>query len=397
MTHTPYDIRIEAAKTQHAMDLGTYAFASSPVKRSDEEKAARIAARSDDKGLLSYVDGVAVAKVGIIPMTMNVRGLVMPMGGIGGVCSMPVARRGGHVRALMQRSIEEMHASGQAVSMLYPFKTSYYEMFGYAGWQITMYARIAPEALVPYIRLPKHGAIKQRASSDAGDDFYAFLGATQRGVHGMALQPRVRFDHELESGPTWFASVHEEDEITGGLSYKLDLDKNVMVVHAVFWLTENAKLHLLDFMARHVDQVKRISMPLLPGQHPHLWATDDDQISVNSVEDHAWNAPMGRIVTIAGLNGIGAGDGTVALTVRDEHAPWNNGTWTITGAAGSLSVSPGGEPQGEVTIHGLSALVFSGVDPAILSHRGWGTVDPEAHTPLQSIFPPVVPHLHELF
>lgn len=397
MTPAPFDIRIEPANTREAMELGTYAFASSPVKLTDEEIATRLARRSDDKGIFSYVDGVPVAKVGIIPMTMNVRGVVMPMGGIGGVCSMPIARRGGHVRALMLRAIEEMHANGQAVSMLYPFKTSYYEMFGYAGWQMALWVRVNPAALAPYMKLPKYGTVKQRLSTEASDELYALLGAAQRHIHGMAIQPRGRFGHELESNPTWFASVHEGDEITGGLSYKLDLDKQVMVANAAFWLTENAKLHLFDFMARHVDQVKHISLAILPGEYPHLWVTDDDQVTVTTVEDHVWNAPMGRIVTISGLGGIGAGAGTVTLNVRDEHAPWNTGTWTFTGAGGSLAVTEGGNPQGDVSIHGLAAMVLSGINPAVLPHRGWGDVQPAAHTALQSIFPPVMPHLHEQF
>ena len=397
MTSATYDIRIEPANTLEAMELGVYAFANSPVKRTEEEIAKLLARRSDDKGIFSYLDGVPVAKVGIIPMTLNVRGVVMAMGGIGGVCSMPIARRGGHVRALMQRAIEEMHANGQAVSVLYPFKTSYYEMFGYAGWQMALWARVKPAALAPYMKLAKHGTIKHRKSDDVSDELYGLLGAAQRKLHGMSLQPRGRFGHELEHSPTWFASVHEGDEITGGLSYKLDLDKQIMVTSAAYWLTENARLHLFDFMARHVDQVKHISLAIPPGESPHLWVTDDDQVTVTTVEDHVWNAPMGRIVTIGGLNGIGAGDGSVALSVRDEHAPWNTGTWTFSGAGGSLTVTEGGESQGDISIHGLAALVFSGISPAMLPHRGWGNVQPEAHAALQSIFPPIMPHVHEQF
>jgi predicted acetyltransferase len=281
--------------------------------------------------------------------------------------------------------------------MLYPFKTSYYEMFGYAGWPVALWARITPTALAPYMKGVKTGTVRQRLSSEAKEDFYALLQSAQRNVHGMASAPKVRFDNQQDARPKWFASVHEGDEITGGLSYTMNLDKRVLEGRAVFWLTENARLQLLDFLARHVDQVSHITMPILPGQHPHLWVTDDEAVTVSSEQEHAWNAPMGRIVSVTGLNGIGAGEGSVALTIRDDQGPWNDGVWTFAGTNGVLEVTQGGEPEGEITIGGLAALVMSGMDPVTLPWRGWGQVQPQAADGLRSLFPPVVPHLHELF
>lgn len=233
MTPASYDIRVEPANTQHALELAAYAFASSPGELTEEEKSHYFAGRADDKGIVSYVDGVAVAKAAIIPMTMNVRGSVIPMGGIGGVCTMPVARRGGHVRELMLRAIQEMHADGQAVSTLYPFKTSYYETFGYAGWQAPMWATIRPAALAPAMSMPKTGTLRQRLSKDVRDEVWALLEEKQRHLHGMGCLPRARFDHSHLDDPGWFVSVHEENGVTGGLVYTLDLDKQVMDVRSV--------------------------------------------------------------------------------------------------------------------------------------------------------------------
>lgn len=398
MTNTKtFDIRQVPSSDPANLLLANYAFVSTPKKQDEDKNERYLRQRSDDKIFFSYLEDEPVARVGIIPMTQNVRGKVMPMGGISGVCSMPAARRGGHIRALMNHSIEVMHADGQPVSTLYPFKTSYYEKFGYAGWQVPMWARIAPAALAPYLKLAKHGIVKQRLSGDAKDELYAFLQSTQQRVHGMSCQPRVRFDNGVENHPTWFASVHEGDEITGGINYKLDLDKEIMEVHAAFWSTINSKLNVLDFMARHVDQVKEIRMPLLPGEQPHLWVNDDWRITLRSDEDYSWGAPMGRIVTIAGLNGIPVGDAEATISVTDAPAPWNTGTWTLSGRNGELSVTEGGTSGGDVSITGLSSMVFSGLEPLTLAHRGWGSVNDETADALRALFPTIVPHLHELF
>lgn len=397
MTAKTFDIRQEPGSNPANLLLSNYAFSSSP-KVPDKEKDERyLKQRSDDKIFFSYLENEPVAKVAITPMSMNVRGKVMEMGGICGVASMPIARRGGHIRALMTHSIEQMHADGQAVSALYPFKASYYEMFGYAGWQAPMWARIDPAGLAPYIKLSKQGTIQHRLSTDAKDDLHTFQQSALHRFHGMSTLGQARFDNGVTDYPTWFMSVHEGDEITGGITYKLDLDKEVMEARAVFWLTMNAKLHIFDFMARHVDQVKQIRMPILENESPYLWITNDDHISMLSDEDYSWGAPMARIVSLAGLNGIPVGDGEATITVSDPQAPWNSGTWTLRGMGGELEIAEGGTPGGEVSINGLSAMLFSGLDPRTLPYRNWGEVNTETSDALRSLFPAVTPYLHELF
>lgn len=398
MTAKTFDIRQEPGSNPANLLLSNYAFSSSPTVPDKEKNERQLQQRSDDKNFFSYLQNEPVAKVSVTPMTMNVRGAVMPMGGVCGVASMPIARRGGHVRALMIHAIEQMHADGVAVSALYPFKTSYYEMFGYAGWQAPMWARIKPEGLASYIKLPKHGEIKHRLSSDAKDDLQTFQVAAQKRFHGLSLVGDARLENGVVDYPTWFTSVHEGDEITGGIVYKIDLNKEVMEVRSVYWLTMNAKLHIFDFMARHVDQVKEIRMPILENEQPYMWLTnDDDCVSLLTAEDYSWGAPMARIVTLSGLNGIPAGVGEACITISDPQAPWNTGTWTLCGNGGTLQITEGGESGGEVSINGLAAMLFNGIDPRTLTHRGWGEVNAETATALQSIFPVATPYMHELF
>lgn len=392
-----FDIRLGQSSDPANLLLGNYAFATTPQVPNKEEDEKRLQRPNDDRIFFSYLENEPVARVAVIPMTLNVRGKIMPMGGVSGVCSMPAARRGGHIRALLQHSLEDMHAQGQAVSALFPFKTSFYQMFGYAGWQAPLWARIEPRALAPYLRIPKTGVVKQRLSNDAADELYAFLQRSQQDVHGMSNSPRTRFNNIVERYPTWFMSVYEDGEITSGMCYKMNLDKGVMEVVASFWNTQNGMLNVLDFMARHVDQVKIISMPVQSHQHPQLWVTDDSCITLLSNEEGAWDAPMGRVVSVTGLNGISVGNATASITLTDSHCPWNEGTWTLTGENGELVVTPGGEPGGEVSIGGLSAMVFSGMNPPTLPYRGWGSVNDETAAALQTLFPAVVPHLSEQF
>lgn len=398
MTASPqFDIRQVSPADEAGFLLGEYAFTSTPRTLSEEDIARRQAGRDADRMFMSYVNDQAVAKVNVIPMSTNVRGVVVPMGGVSGVASMPAARRGGHIRELLNLAIKDMHDQGEAVSALYPFKSSYYEKFGYAGWEAPRWMHISPAALAPYLKVPTRGEVRLRPSGEAIDDVALVLTRAQKSLHGMSLFGRQKQDAQLKFNKEWIVTVHEGDEVTAGLIYRMDLDKEHMIVLAVYWSSLDSQWSILDFMARHVDQIKSVQMPLVPGENPYQWATHDGSLDVITNDSQSWGPAMARIVSVAGLAGIGAGTGSVSLTISDEQAPWNNGTFTFTASEGRLLVHDGGEAAGNLTIHGLAALVFSGINARLLPVRGWGSVSDDAVTAVRELFPPVTPFIHTMF
>jgi hypothetical protein len=54
-------------------------------------------------------------------------------------------------------------------------------------------------------------------------------------------------------------------------------------------------------------------------------------------------------------------------------------------------------PDCELSIQGLSALVYGTQDPGDFAVRGWGDPSPEVQAAMRTLFPPATPHLHELF
>jgi hypothetical protein len=55
------------------------------------------------------------------------------------------------------------------------------------------------------------------------------------------------------------------------------------------------------------------------------------------------------------------------------------------------------QPRANLSIQGLSALVYNGADPAMFAVRGWGDVDSSAANTLRQMFPPAFPVLNEEF
>jgi len=62
-----------------------------------------------------------------------------------------------------------------------------------------------------------------------------------------------------------------------------------------------------------------------------------------------------------------------------------------------LTVSPAKTADCQLTIQGLSALVYGVSDPEDFALRGWGDPSPALIDTLRMIFPPRLPYLHEFY
>lgn len=392
---TDFDIRLVSSDEPANITLSAYAFQDSPRKLTNEDWH-RGKYLADSRTLMSFDGDTPVAKATTHMMTLNVRGRVLPMGGVGGVASMPAGRRGGRVRALMLRSFEQMREDGQPVSTLYPFRESFYERLGFVSFPCPKFATVDPANLAPLVRMECAGSTEHRLIADGFDQWAGFLETYQTESHGFAMQPPSRLEGVRDQNSWWLVLVHEGEEITGAMTYRITGHLGVMRVETFLSRTTSARYQLLGWIARHVDQVEKARIRVSPDEMPEFWFRDLDDAIRTDGED-SWGAPMGRIISIDGLTGIGAGDGEVTVEIADEQCPWNAGVWTLRGSGGVLEVQAGGTPSGNITIQGLSALLFNGLDTAILPFRGWGEVEMAASVQLRALFPPAMPYLHEQF
>jgi hypothetical protein len=180
------------------------------------------------------------------------------------------------------------------------------------------------------------------------------------------------------------------------MAYKITDNVSTMSVASMLWSTVDAQYQLLDFIARHVDQVERARACIVPGVDPALWLTDT-RITVATDAPESWGGPMARIVSLEGIQGIHVGEGEITVQVTDPQCPWNEGAWTLRGVNGALEVERGGTPQADLTIQALSASVFTGMEPSLFRFRGWGSPDEPASEALRSLFPPIEPFIFEMF
>jgi predicted acetyltransferase len=378
------------------LGIGHYAFGATPSPRDLDKALARAKYYPHSTGWAVYEDGQALASCSMHTMTENVRGKILPMGGFGGVASLPEGRRKGYVRSMLVKAFAALRDQGIPVSTLYPFRDSFYERLGYAEFPKTRFTTLDPAHLAPLVRSTLPGEVDQREIGEAFDDWWTFLETIQPMRHGFAMFNRRRGEEWRDENQDWVALVREDGHVTGAMTFKITGYGKELVADSFHTTTAAARYQLLAWIGRHVDQVKEAVLELAPDAYPELWFRDLVAQSSTVYKD-SWPGPMARVIDIVGITGIGAGDATASITLVDDQCPWNNGDWTLTGEGGGLTVTPGGTPGGHLTIQGLSGLVWTGMDPATFAYRGWGDPDAGTQAALQTLFPPAVPELYEKF
>ena len=254
--------------------------------------------------------------------------------------------------------------------------------------------RFAPTALAPLSKRELGGGVRQVLISDGFDAYRDYVLAMQQRTHGMAL-----FDHpdkaRVQRDSVWVALAEVDGEPVGVMLYDLKGDRPTeysMRVSRFYYHTSQGKYLLLQWIARHIDQANRVEMTVPPFELPETWLAD-----MAVTPEPVFRAPMGRVLDVAKIGGMESGPGRFAARVSDPLCPWNEGVWAFETVDGRLEVSAGKEPECELSIQALAALIYGTHDPADFYYRGWGNAAPGVQESIRRMFPPRLPYLHEYF
>jgi predicted acetyltransferase len=309
------------------------------------------------------------------------------------VATQPAARRQGYSRRVLVELLAALRGDGQVFSTLYPFRESFYERLGYVSFPLPRTARFSPLALKPLLAVDLGGEIEMGLIADGFEVYLDFLDRLQTRMHGMArnLYPD-RFG--AQRNRAWLARA-VAGEPAGLMLYYLrgeDPTQFQMRAYRFYAFTSQGRYLLLQWIARHIDQVNQVELWLAPDEQPEMWISDFG-VKVEAAE----RAPMARVLDVARIGGMPAGPGSFAARIQDPLCPWNEGVWHFESVDGVLQVRPGGEAECSLSIQALAALAYGTHDPADFSIRGWGDPLPGVQAVMRRMFPPMTPYLHEYF
>lgn len=378
----------EAINVVHSQD--TYAFQATPPLPRKEKWLERMRSHLDHSrhwGL--FEDGQVRANLSYVHMSQHIRGKIYPAtGAIWGVATHPEGRRKGYARRLLEHVFQAMHSDGLPFSTLYAFRESFYMRLGFATFPQVHVVRFPVQPLLPLLKQKFDGRVKLSLLADNVEEYRNYLSKQQHKIHGMGVFPLeiLRGNDEY-----WLAVAYRNNEPCGIMIYKMQLDKQTMEVPHFYYDDSTTRYLLLEWFARHADQVSTIELRLPPTELPETWYPD------LVIQRSSLDAPLGRVIDVREMSGVKVGTGEFSVRMSDPHCPRNEGIYRFACNGGVLEVNPAEKAECDLSIQALSALIYGTHDPEIFAFRGWGNPAPQMQETMRQMFPAMVPHLHERF
>ena len=342
------------------------------------------------------MDGRLVSSTRVYAFQQAVRGVVKDCGGVAGVATYPEARLKGYARQLMQAAFQQMHTRGQVVSMLDPFKASYYAKFGYVS-AVAPYLVEGPLKELLHSRggvAGKGWTVERLRAVDAKDEFLAFLrdvGLAQH--HGYLVFKEITDElWKIRVRDSLVVLVKRKGKIQAASRYRIKGERvkgrwqATLTAFDVLWRTREARERLFSFFSKHQDQIHHIIIHAPFDTQVEHWF-GDTRLKIE--RKTPW---MVRIIdTIKAVENLPAqGADTIILELTDDDCPWNNGVFSLQSKGDRLRLAKSSEqPTVKASIQAFSALVYGTQPVEELVFQGTLTIS-EDHVRkiLQRWFPP---------
>ena len=342
-----------------------------PARRTDVETLAELAARtyrvaSVEKRREFYTDhprfglrdvrvaeleGQLVGSLVLYPFHAYVRGQQLPVIGIGSVAVSPEHRRRGVGEACLRAALRELRQRGQHLSMLYPFRSSYYRHLGYGVIEYVHQLAMAPAnlPLEAEARRVRRLMLPDRAAVEALYDRVAQQG------HFALLRSADWWSRRLWGYPgDWVVyEGRRRGQIEGYLYYEVENSRGpfrlAIALNELVAATPEAHRGLVGHLATLRDQVEEIhyaapldhawSSVLRTSQNLRPGAEIGPFLDTGGVASGA----MLRITDVKGalelLPPAANGRGELVLEVDDPILPLNSRSWRVKVVDGRLRVA----------------------------------------------------------
>jgi len=343
-----------------------------------------LTAINPEEVLVAEIDGKIAAALQCFHFQQSVRGALKPMGGIGGVWTYPEYRNQGCVSALMKAAFLEMRMRGICVSMLTPFKESFYVAMGYTIANSTNEIIVPIHSLSNYLKLENqtNWSCDRLPATEVKDVLANFL---YENLRSQTLQPhRHASNHGLVvtnfNYDQWWhlhrqklCVVVKRDRLPVALAiYAIDSSGNLPMsdrqieVSSIFWTDNESRDRLFQFFANHRDQIYSLKMPVPLDVNVQQWLNNAGQLSATITAP--W---MVRVIDIVeALNGLPITCEPFTFALSDPHCIWNEGVFGVCMSEkkedlGKLTVKRYGSGDFpdltinfRTTIAGISALIY---------------------------------------
>ncbi|MBI4519247.1 MAG: GNAT family N-acetyltransferase, partial [Gemmatimonadetes bacterium] len=280
--------------------------------------------------------GRVIAALRTYAFQMSMHGSVLPVMGLAGVAVAPDQRRRGVGRRICVEALRIAHARGDALSVLYPARASFYQPLGYAlAGELHRY-RFPPVALPQY---EERSCVRAALRVDR-----AALAELHRraamSVNGMLLRtPRL---WAFLDEPRWQAFVYDpggrpSGYVVVGSRTQTASSRPILQVKELIADDEAAYRGLLGWLAAQADRYQSIVYDALPEERLSERMADPRTHGRRPTRG-LWfetarilRGPMLRIVDVELAFGLVASPVLETFAVLDPQIPANERVWEVGG------------------------------------------------------------------
>ena len=328
-----------------------------PRSMQDAHWESQYAAFDDD-------DRTMLATMSVIPWTANFDGHAVPMGGVGGVASLPQHRRGGAIRGCFESALRDMYADGTPLSYLYAFSNAFYRKFGYelacdrTRWRLKLEGMPAPE-------VAGHWRLSEPDCPLTGD------------IRAVGRVWESHYNCMVIGGDTEYLYLEENPFITKKYNYVYydggDRPRGHMTVAP--WKGElDCPRFAFDGREGFLGLLALLKRLSADHSHATLYLPSDVDLrgvlpewGFGNVERTVEQRGMVRAVNVEQLLRLARmrGEGSLRVAVDDPQIPENTGCFEVSFAPGRANAvrRVEGAPDIALTIQDFSRLIVGCCDP----------------------------------
>ncbi len=299
--------------------------------------------RPDEGRYLGCFDdnGTLIGSILMMDFTLNVRGVMLPMGAAAYVSTNFLHKKEHVARNLLRVLMGYYAKMGTPIGCLHPFNPAFYGKMGYGYCnESTMYS---PKPC--YIRSFGDKSGLSYARPEDRSEVLAFYERYVRAVHGATLHPYMD-PHRIFDMP-YVVICRREGRITGYLTFDFvevdhytDMYHDLAVREMIYEDTATLQ-QFMTFFASQVDQIDRVRIYSNDEYLPLLFTNPDsgENRSYDGAIQEIGRRNMGYMARILDLERYFTLEAhcehavsrpfTLALTVRDDFVQTNDGTFFL--------------------------------------------------------------------
>ncbi len=346
-----------------------------------------------ERALAAFDGDEMVGATGAFEFDLTIPGGQIPAGGVTMTGVLPSHRRQGILSAMMRQQLEDIHAWGEPVAILWASEGAIYGRYGYGLAVPEISIELERDRAAFKTPIEPSGRVRLMQRKDAAKVMSEIYDRARVEIPGMLTrstdwwEAHTFAEHDESKEPPVFYAVLELDGSAGAYAaYKVHSEWNLDGM-SVGWLevieevstSPEAVTQMWRFLLG-IDLIKTIKAPHLPLDHPLQHLLAESRRLRMGVKDAVWL----RIIDVeAALTRRSyASADSLVFEVEDELCPWNSGRWELdtsgdnalierTDADADLKIAP--NDLGSVYLGGstFGALLRSGSIHELKAGAAW--------------------------